>query len=270
MDSVAESTGGRAFYNTNGLKEAMQSAITEGSSYYTLTYEPTNPKEDGTLRKIKVTLRQPGYQISYRRSYFANQAGNAAAPDQASAKRQEQDVFMDAGMQHGAPISPELFFETSVNPVGDVMTATPKEMEALSEFLKTKTKRGSNEPISSAPIKVQHYEVSYAILGRQLDLPSVGDGKYATDMTFALAAYSPDSLMVNGLEASVKNQIPAEQYQKIRTQGYHASLVFAVPVGATSLRIAARDAIGNHIGTLEVPLPLPATKSVPSAAAPRP
>jgi len=265
MDSVAESTGGRAFYNTNGLKEAMQSAIEEGSSYYTITYQPTNAKDDGTLRKIKVELRQPGYQLAYRRSYFANPAVHAAALAQEAGGQPEQDVFLQAGMQHGAPVSPELFFEASVNPVGGAMVATPAEMQALSEFIATKLKRGTKEPVATEPIKVQHYEVSYVILGRQLDLPPRGNGKYATNMTFALAAYSPDSLIVNGLEASVKNEIPEAQYQKIKAKGYHASLVFAVPVGATALRIAARDAIGNHMGTIEVPLPLPAVKSPPAA-----
>ena len=56
------------------------------------------------------------------------------------------------------------------------MLASPKEMEALSEFLATKLKRGSKEPVIPSSLKVQHYEVTYAILGRQLELPPVGAG----------------------------------------------------------------------------------------------
>ncbi len=259
MDSIADSTGGRAFYNTNGLKDAMQSAIEDGSSYYTLTYAPTNTKEDGTLRHIKVQLREPGYRLEYRRSYVASRAVHAAAAYEAQAKPAE-NVFLDTGMQHGAPISPELFIEVSVYPVGGVMTASGQEMEALREFVKTKTKRGSKAPVTPEPVKVQHYEVNYAALGRQLELPPVGNGKYATDMTFALAAYSPDSLILNGLEVSVKSQISEAQSRKIKTEGYHASMIFVVPVEASALRLAAMDVIGHHMGTVEVPLPLAALK----------
>src|ERR1035441_7171186 len=37
MNVIADSTGGRAFYNTNGLREAMDTAVRQGSEYYTLT-----------------------------------------------------------------------------------------------------------------------------------------------------------------------------------------------------------------------------------------
>ena len=272
MDSVAESTGGRAFYNTNGLKQAMQSAMEDGSSYYTLTYEPTNAKDDGTLRHIKVQLRQGGYRLEYRRSYIANPAMNAAAAAADAAAKPEEDVFLDAGMQHGAPISPELFFEVTVFPVGAAMTASTQEMDALREFVKTKTKRGSNEPLPVEPIEVQHYAVSYAVLGRQLELPPAGNGKYATNMTFALAAYSPDSLILNGMKVSVKNQVSEVEVQKIRMEGYHASMVFAAPVEASALRLAAQDGIGRRMGTVEVPLPVAPMKphATPAAAAAQP
>jgi hypothetical protein len=77
-------------------------------------------------------------------------------------------------------------------------------------------------------------------------------------MRFGLAAYTQDSELLNGTEISVRNALPAAQYQKIVSEGYHASMVFAVPEEAVSLRIAVRDEIGNRIGTMEVPLPIAA------------
>ena len=38
MNLIGEQTGGRAFYNTNGLKESLETAADEGSSYYSLVY----------------------------------------------------------------------------------------------------------------------------------------------------------------------------------------------------------------------------------------
>ncbi|HEY1160245.1 MAG TPA: VWA domain-containing protein, partial [Terracidiphilus sp.] len=78
LSNIAEETGGAAFFNTNGLKEAFAKAVDEGSDYYTLTYDPSNRKFDGGLRKIHVELSRHGYQVSYRRSYFANDLAGVA------------------------------------------------------------------------------------------------------------------------------------------------------------------------------------------------
>jgi VWFA-related protein len=73
MDKIAEDTGGHAFYNTNGLEHAMETALDDGSTYYTISYAPTNTKFDGSLRHIRVSLEAKGFQqLSYRRSYFAD------------------------------------------------------------------------------------------------------------------------------------------------------------------------------------------------------
>ena len=45
MQQMAEQTGGHAFINTNGLSQAVASAIDSGSNFYTLTYSPTKPLE---------------------------------------------------------------------------------------------------------------------------------------------------------------------------------------------------------------------------------
>lgn len=46
MDMIAEGTGGKAFYNTNGISDAFTRVLNHGSHYYTLTYTPNN-NEDG-------------------------------------------------------------------------------------------------------------------------------------------------------------------------------------------------------------------------------
>jgi VWFA-related protein len=56
LDQVAEATGGHAFYNTNGIKQAVAEVIDTGSSYYTLSYYPTNKKWDGSYRNLKLEL----------------------------------------------------------------------------------------------------------------------------------------------------------------------------------------------------------------------
>ena len=57
MDRMAEATGGHAFYNTNGLAQAVALALDSGANYYTLTlHDPTDQKWDGNYRSIKLAL----------------------------------------------------------------------------------------------------------------------------------------------------------------------------------------------------------------------
>jgi VWFA-related protein len=247
MDSIAESTGGRAFYNTNGLREAMDAALRQGSEYYSLTYAPNNEKQDGGERHVKVVLSNPSYHLSYRTRYLARDA-NQLSP--------ARPLALDQNMQHGAPDSSELFFEVKIVPVGSPMPASTAEVDGLTAFLGT-TARGKRTKTINGPTTVQHYEINLAVVGRQLDMPPVEVGKYFTNMRFGLAAYGENSELLNGMEVKVKNQISAEQYHAIQSQGYQASMLFVVPHGAVSLRIAVRDELGDRIGTMEVPLPVP-------------
>lgn len=258
MDSIAESTGGRAFYNTNGLQEAMSTALNQGSDYYTLTYAPSDSKEDGGEREIKIVLTNPNYRLFYRRRYLALDDKH---------HRPLRALPLDQNMQHGAPDSSELFFETTVVPVGPPVAASAAEIEELKSFLHTNAK-GKRSKIADGLPTVQHYDINLAVIGRQLQMPAVEGGRYATDMRFGLAAYTQDSELLNGTEVSIKNSIPAAQYQKIESEGYHASMLFAVPIDAVSLRIAVRDEIGDRIGTMEIPLPISVAKGTASAKAP--
>jgi VWFA-related protein len=73
MTDVARETGGRAFYGTNDLKDAMVRSVEQGSSYYTLAYSPTNKDWTGKYRKIDVKASVPGTDLVYRRGYYAIQ-----------------------------------------------------------------------------------------------------------------------------------------------------------------------------------------------------
>jgi VWFA-related protein len=257
MNAIAESSGGRAFYDTNGLKDAMDTALLQGSEYYSITYAPTNAKDDGGERKVKVVMNNPRYQLSYRESYLT--------PDDAHPTPM-RTLALDMNMQHGAPNSSELFFEAKVVPVGSVMTASPAEMDGLKSFLQIIGKAKRTKFVDDLE-KVQHYDINLVMVGRQLEMPKTSNGKYATAMRLGLAAYTENSELLNGTEVSIKNSIPATQYQKIQSDGYHASMVFAVPEEAVSLRIAVRDEIGNRLGTIEVPLPIPPPKNTTAATA---
>jgi VWFA-related protein len=72
LDDIADATGGKAFYNTNGLTQAMAEVADDTSNYYTVSYTPTNRNFDGSYRKLAVTLpAQPLDKLAYRPGYTA-------------------------------------------------------------------------------------------------------------------------------------------------------------------------------------------------------
>jgi Ca-activated chloride channel family protein len=81
MNDVARQTGGHAFYpagGRNGNKDEIDRIyariLEELKSRYTLGYVSTNPRADGTYRKVQVKVNAPGVQglkVRTRPGYFA-------------------------------------------------------------------------------------------------------------------------------------------------------------------------------------------------------
>jgi VWFA-related protein len=66
----AKQTGGRAFYNSNGIAKSLREASTEAPSRYLIGfYVPDAP--DGKLHHIKIQLSEPGIHIRYKPGYLS-------------------------------------------------------------------------------------------------------------------------------------------------------------------------------------------------------
>lgn len=74
LEGFAKDTGGR-FIKENDRLENLQRAfqlISEDiKNQYGLAYASTNPKKDGTFRKVEVRNRQKGLRVQHRRGYYA-------------------------------------------------------------------------------------------------------------------------------------------------------------------------------------------------------
>lgn len=73
MNDIAQSTGGRAFYNNNGFSQIAQRWLDTSGDFYTITYAPRDFRIDNKWHKVKVKLDGcSGCTLSYRRGYFAD------------------------------------------------------------------------------------------------------------------------------------------------------------------------------------------------------
>jgi hypothetical protein len=71
MDTLADRTGGKAFYNDNDLGKAFRSAVEDSRVAYRLGYQPSHDEWNGKFREIRITVKRPGVRLRHRRGYFA-------------------------------------------------------------------------------------------------------------------------------------------------------------------------------------------------------
>src|ERR1700732_4888518 len=74
MQSLARETGGKVCLNDNDLSECVKRAIDDSSSYYELSYYPTDKNWHGEFRRTSVKTSRSGVQLSFREGYFAREA----------------------------------------------------------------------------------------------------------------------------------------------------------------------------------------------------
>lgn len=68
---MADGTGGKAFYGTNDVAGAIESAFEDGRYTYTLGFYPDHLNWDGRFRRLRVRVNVEGVHLRYRRGYFA-------------------------------------------------------------------------------------------------------------------------------------------------------------------------------------------------------
>jgi VWFA-related protein len=86
---LADRTGGKAFYGSNDIAGAINSAFEDDRYTYTLGFYPKHGTWDGKFREIKITLPIAGAHLRYRRGYFATPERSET---EASMKQDLQDA----------------------------------------------------------------------------------------------------------------------------------------------------------------------------------
>jgi VWFA-related protein len=271
-DTVARYTGGRAYYGNNHVDELIHQAVDHGSSFYTLTYSPSNANFDGQERKIDITLKKGSpYSLSYRRRYFAlpesaEQAYNKKDPLHARLEAAKAEDTLCANMEPGAPMLHDLLFSARLSAEGQPQMATADQMLQLADAPAFYRKYRENRPLKPLPpVALQKYRITYGIFDPQLKVLAKHKGT-PLSLEFVAAAYDDDGKLLNGLlnEGTASSETkPDGQF----AAAFRAEQELQVPPGAKMIRVAVRSKVNNRTGTLEIPLPLKAETPVAIAKA---
>ena len=270
MEAVAEATGGVAYYNTNGLKEAVAKAIANGANYYSVSYVPPDLKYDGAFHKISVKVDKPGVKLTYRNGYYAddiahNDAGGVPLVPPVAPGTPVLVSNMGESMRRGVPTSSQILFDVRVEPHTNVInppgTAT---MGVLNPKLKDRA--------------LKRYDIQYIFPGRQIQFSDGANKTHHGALEFEVAAYDVDGTMLTSTSQSIDLPLSSDAYAKLQHSPFQFFQQLDLPPGDIFLRIGVHDVTADHIGTIEIPLavtrkpgPPPAGASpAPGASAPPP
>lgn len=81
LATVATSTGGVFYHNTNRLEGAIDQALSDAAVIYVIDYYPRHNKWDGKLHQLQVKTSRPGVRLRFRESYRATLAPQNSPQD---------------------------------------------------------------------------------------------------------------------------------------------------------------------------------------------
>ena len=252
MLEMADATGGRAFVNTNGLAQAVATAISEGSNFYTLAYTPSDLVRDGKFRKIKVQLAQKGLNLSYRHGYYADdpekkppsQEGKppkaAGITDAAVTGPPTLFQTLRAAISRGSPTPTEILLKVSVRPVGP--PGQTEDDPAPGNVLDGKI---------HGPFR--RYSINYAVSPSDITFLRGSDGTVRADFELATFVFNPDGVLLNMVNNPIRVAAPFDDIKKAVANGIQYHQEISVPAkGEFFLRIVAHDIPRNRFGAVEL------------------
>lgn len=235
-DEIAKDSGGEAFYNTNGINDALAHVIRNGAHYYTVTYTPTDDRMDGSYRRIQIKTNDSRYKLSYRRGYFTEDARHQQPA--------QQPDPLGPLMEPGMPAFTQVIYK--MRAVRSDAKLSPAEVAGDCTNLKGPLTR---------------YSIDFAISTEDLKFKITPDGMYHGDVEVSLVAYDQDGNRLNWLTRDTVMSLKPELFASFEQGGLQLHQDIDVPKGGIFLRTGVYDSGSHKAGTLEIPLSaVPAAK----------
>lgn len=244
MSTIARETGGRAYFNANNLSRFASTAMQNGSRYYTLTYTPTNRKWNNRFRAIQVEMAVKGYNLSYRRGYYAQ---DPDSPSDSTREASQKNAALApapinpaaAAMLPGSPTPTEIMISARIHPA----SATTETVLAADNIL--------DDP--SHAIAYRRYIVETIADARNLQSTKLPDGRSHLSVEFVTFVYAPSGKRINRVTTTLVANLTPENYTLVLRKGLAIRQELSVPAkGDTSVRIGVHDRTSNRIGVIEV------------------
>ena len=238
MNDVAQATGGQAFYNNNGLKEATEHFLDSDVSFYTLTYSPQNLRLDNKWHKIRVTV-DGSYHLSYRSGYFAD--GSVREKDKEEPPKTRTRLLAGGEKLEVTELRDQpIIFRASVLPSSDPSVAN---WEKPSGSLSPPPPKKGSVPFS----------VRYTVPLNSLTVREV-DGKHQIVFAVAAIALNRDGSAVQHDAQQVKMVLKEDVFRRDPNLSVTLDQQLNLTKDDQFLNLGVWDSVSGRFGSIEVPL----------------
>jgi hypothetical protein len=235
MQSLADKTGGEAFFNTNGFSEALNKVIRNTSEYYTIAYRPSNGAMHGEYRRIKVVVNDCHCDLEYRRGYYARQALTRG-----EAKPHEPLLPL---MAFGMPDFDQIVYKISVAPKNEPSAVAPGPE--------------NNKAVNGS---LRKYAIDFAIATQNLRFHTTADGVRHGSIGVAIIVYNRQGEPLKVASRRVDVSIPPDVFKEFQKVGVQVHGEVEIPLGESYLRTGVYDYDSGTVGTLGLPVSVSAQK----------
>ena len=220
MDTLAEDTGGRAFYSTNDLAGVIRNVSQLGANYYSIAYTPKDSNYDGKFRKVAIKVDAPKVKLDYRRGYYADD------PEKTGVDKLAHPTRTAAVLLRGAPPETQILFKVRVAP----------------------TEGAAPDP------RGVRYSINWVADLHGVTLPAAGNGLRHGGLALVAVAYDTDGKARNSVTNSASLILKPEEYANYLKTGLQFHQELDLPRGLIYLRVAIVDTTNDHAGATEIPL----------------
>jgi VWFA-related protein len=217
MQDLAAQTGGQVCVNNNDLAECIRRAINDSSSYYELSYYPTDKNWHGEFRRIAVKTTRPGVRLSFREGYFARDS------DANISSKETKDT--DARLAQAA--------------CNDYLTATSIMVEA--------------SPLQPD----QPGQAKYFILidPNAVTISAPEGGTRTTQLEVATCMFNARGIPLQYNRQSIGQKFNEKEFEFVMAHGVSHSIAFEPKPETARVRLLVCDTRTGMIGSVDIPYP---------------
>jgi VWFA-related protein len=216
MENLAQQTGGKVCTNNNDLSECVRRAIDDSSSYYELSYYPTDKNWHEEFRRTSVKISRPGVQLSFREGYFAREADATIWAKDAKAT--------DAHLSQAA--------------CNDFLTATSIFVEA-----------------SALPPDQPGQTKYFLVIDPNAVSFGAADGEQNVQIELATCMFNARGLPLQYNRQSLGQKFTKTEYQIVKAQGISHTISFVPKPETARIRLLVCDTRTGMIGSVDLPYP---------------
>jgi VWFA-related protein len=240
MDDVAHATGGKAFYNNNGLKEITEHLLESDSSFYTLTYSPHDLHFDNKWHKVSVEVDGASYHLSYRSGYFADgSVREKGQPDRPRTRLLRNGEKLEVSEQRDRP----LIFRATVLPASDPAAANFDDGSGSLPW--PPPQKGS------IPFLIHYTVPVYALTMR------VVDGKHKVVLGLAAVGLDREGSVVEHKAERITMTLPEDILRRSPDLPVTAYQRIYLSKDDKFLHLGLWDAVSGRFGNVDIPLEIP-------------